>query len=205
MAYTIRNVLVLAFVFLACISESIAKSSSTNGQGDKYVREACSVTRYRDLCIHSLSSFSSAAKSSPTKWARAGVSVTLSEAKNVLNYLLKLKKLKSRGIVGGKSGSIALSDCVECLQDAFDQLHKSLSIIRKIDAYGYYAGMGDLLTWMSAVLTYEDTCLDGFEGKNGRAVGVIKSQVLRVSYVTSNALALVNKLASTGVGSQPSN
>ncbi|KAF8014913.1 hypothetical protein BT93_H0649 [Corymbia citriodora subsp. variegata] len=165
------------------------------GRGPSYVQEACSVTRYRDLCVRSLASFSSSAKRSPSRWARAGVSVTLSEVKNTARYL---QKVKTSGSMRGRNGA-ALLDCLECFQDAVDNLHKSLGVLRKLTRNDFDTQMSDLLTWMSAALTDEDTCLDGFDGqKVGRVVKAVKSRVQRVTYYTSNALALANKLASTG-------
>ncbi|XP_065864272.1 pectinesterase inhibitor 6 [Euphorbia lathyris] len=170
--------------------------------GDAYVRDACSVTRYQNLCIHSLASFSHTAKKSPSIWARAGVSVSIGEAKNVTQYLNRLKKQKS---IKGRRNVIALSDCIECFGDTLDNLHRSLGILRKLDASEFDVQMGDVTTWLSAALTDEDTCLDGFEyddpdSYTSKQIRGVRFKVSRVTYITSNALALVNKLASTGLG-----
>lgn len=183
--------IVIAFMFLS----SNATGWGSN-YGDPYVRDACSVTIYYDLCIRSLASFSHTAKRSPSKWARAGVSVTLGEAKNVSQYLNKLKKDR---IMRGRN-RIALSDCIECLQDAIDNLRQSLGILRKLDATNFDSQMADLTTWLSAALTDQDTCLAGFEGQNSKQVKMLQNRVTRTTYITSNALALVNKLAATGLG-----
>ncbi|XP_010069915.2 pectinesterase inhibitor 6 [Eucalyptus grandis] len=168
---------------------------AARGRGPSYVQEACSVTQYRELCVRSLASFSGSAKRSPSRWARAGVSVSLSEVKNAGRYLEKV--YTSRSLRGRNRA--ALSDCLECFQDAVDNLHKSLGLLRMLTRNDFNDRMSDLLTWMSAALTDEDTCLDGFEGQTGgRAVRAIHNRVQRVTYYTSNALALANKLASTG-------
>ncbi|OMO81943.1 Pectinesterase inhibitor [Corchorus olitorius] len=160
-----------------------------------YVQDACSVTKYRTLCITSLASFSSTAKESPSKWARAGVSVTLGETKNVSKYLNKVKNYRE---MRGRY-KIPLSDCVEVFEDAIDQLHLSLGVLRKLSASQFYAQMGDVTTWLSATLTDQDTCLDGFENPRGKQAKMLRNRVLRASYFTSNALALVNKLATSGL------
>ncbi|OAY49515.1 pectinesterase inhibitor 6 [Manihot esculenta] len=189
-------ILFIVFLFLSWLNFRGWASSSR----DTYVRDACSVTRYQNLCIHSLASFSRIARRSPSKWARAGVSVTIGEAKNASQYLNKLKKNR---LVKGNRNRIALSDCIENFQDTIDNLHKSLGVLRKLDATSFDTQMGDIITWMSAALTDEDTCLDGFEEQNTRTqvIQVLQNRVTRVTYITSNALALVNKLASTGLGS----
>ncbi|KAJ6680159.1 PECTINESTERASE INHIBITOR-LIKE [Salix purpurea] len=185
------SILILFLSWLTCAS------SRGSDNGDTNVEEACSVTRYHDLCMHSLASFSRTAGRSPSKWARAGVSVTLGEVKNASQYLNKLKRDR---IMRGRN-RIALSDCIECFQDAIDNLHRSLSILRKLDATNFDMQMGDLTTWLSAALTDEDTCLDGFEDQSSKQVRMLQNQVSRVSCITSNALALVNKLAADGLAS----
>lgn len=168
---------------------------STPHSSTNYVQDACSVTQYRALCINTLAPFSTTAKTSPSKWARAGVSITIGETKKVTQYLMKVKNYRTmKG-----SYKIPLSDCIECLQDAIDQLHGSLGVLRKLNARNFYAQMGDITTWLSAVLTDHETCLDGFENPRGKQAKMVRNRVLRSSYFTSNALALVNKLATSGL------
>ena len=192
-----------AALILLSISMAFASQSATangSGSGNKYVRDACSVTRYRKLCIQSLAPFSSVAKTSPVVWARAGVSVTLHEAKTVAGYLTKLSRYNNQP--RGRKYKAALSDCVELFENAIDELHLSLGVLRKLSKGTFGTQIGDLNTWLSAVLTDADTCMDGFEGqKRGRDVNLIRAKVLRASFLTSNALALVNKLAASGLGS----
>uniref|UniRef100_A0A2P2MXQ5 Pectinesterase inhibitor domain-containing protein n=1 Tax=Rhizophora mucronata TaxID=61149 RepID=A0A2P2MXQ5_RHIMU len=190
----IVKIFFIAFMLQAWVANGTDWGSTNATSGDSYVRDACSVTRYQDLCIHSLSSFSYVAKQSPAKWARVGLSVTIGEARNTDQYLNKLKK---KGIMRPQNRA-AISDCIECFQDAIDNLYKSLGVLRKLDARNFYSQMGDLTTWMSAALTDEDTCLDGFEDQNRVQISMLRNRVLRVNYITSNALALVNKLATSG-------
>ncbi|KAH6823972.1 Plant invertase/pectin methylesterase inhibitor superfamily protein [Perilla frutescens var. hirtella] len=177
----VKFVSLLVLVLLACLVMS--------SFGDDYVQDACSVTRYRDLCVHSLASFSNTAKRSPSKWARAGVSVTIREVKGVARYLAALRRGRHK---------IALSDCVECFQDTLDNLHRSLGVLRKLSVTEFSSQVGDVTTWVSAALTDEDTCLDEFQEQKGKRVRGLINRVTNVTYMTSNALALVNRLATTG-------
>ncbi|KAF5455262.1 hypothetical protein F2P56_024858 [Juglans regia] len=185
----------VTYIFLAWLTNF---GQIAYGKEDNYVDDACSVTRYQDLCLHTLASFSRTCKSSPSKWARAGLSVTLAEVKSTAQYLTSLKKhLAMRG-----RNRVALSDCIECFQDAIDELHKSLYVLRRLSKrpYIFDVQMSDLNTWISAALTDEDTCLDGFEGQKGKQVKLLRNRVFNATHITSNALALVNKLATTGFG-----
>ncbi|KAG7014362.1 Pectinesterase inhibitor 6, partial [Cucurbita argyrosperma subsp. argyrosperma] len=129
-----------------------------------YVQEACSVTQHQDLCIQSLSPFSSSAKRSPTKWAKAGVSVTISEAKTVARFLGRVKNGKR---LMGRNRA-AVSDCVEVCEAAIAELHRSLGFLRRL-------------------------------GKRN----LIRNRVVKAGYITSNALALISKLAASGFQTAP--
>ncbi|KAJ7977569.1 21 kDa protein [Quillaja saponaria] len=190
----VRMALLLGIMLLGFLTNV---DQFVSGKENHYVRDACSVTRYKDLCAHSLASFSNIAKRSPTKWARAGVSVTIAEVKIVA---ADLKKLKRNWYMRGRN-RVALSDCIDCFSDALDELHRSLGVLRWLSKTTFGTQMGDINTWISAALTDEDTCLDGFEGQKGKRIRLPQNQVLNATYITCNALALVNKLASTGLGS----
>ncbi|CAF1840470.1 BnaC04g20020D [Brassica napus] len=62
--------------------------------------------------------------------------------------------------------------------------------------------MSDVKTWVSAALTNDDTCMDGFGQSAGAKAAVkdlVRGHVIKVSRMTSNALALINMYASTDV------
>lgn len=79
------------------------------------------------------------------------------------------------------------------LQDSIRELNS----INYKDSSKFEMVMSDVETWVSAALTDDDTCLDGF----GRAKTVVKDlvrqHVVKVVRLTSNALALINMYAST--------
>ncbi|KAJ8428907.1 hypothetical protein Cgig2_011649 [Carnegiea gigantea] len=97
---------------------------------ESYAQEACKVTRYQNLCVKSLASYTNKARRSPIRWARAGVSVSLREVKLVARYLNSLK-MRSNTRSKGRNRA-ALLDCVECFQDTLDNLHKSLGVLRRL-------------------------------------------------------------------------
>lgn len=190
--YITRNLtFFLVLAWLTCLCS--CWSSRTKNTTDPYVRQACSVTLYQSLCIRSLSPFSDAARNHPTRWARAGVSVSIGEAKNVASYLMNARK---KNPLRGRN-RIALLDCIECIQDSLDNLHRSLGVLRKLSIRRFNSQMGDVITWLSAALTDEGTCLDGFEDSKEQ-VQMLRRKVMNISQITSNALAIVNKLATTG-------
>ncbi|KAJ4956484.1 hypothetical protein NE237_013267 [Protea cynaroides] len=185
----------IALLLLACVTwQTLAWSN----MADDYVKDACNVTQYQDLCIHSLAPFSKWARQDPCRWAQAAVSVTTDETKRVTHYVINLKKNET---LRGTREQRTLSDCIECFGDSIDNLHKSLGELRSLKSVTFDTQMKNVQTWMSAGLTSEDTCLDGFNGYKERQVKNLCNRVLNVTYMNSNALALVNKLAEDGGGS----
>jgi pectinesterase inhibitor-like protein len=59
--------------------------------------------------------------------------------------------------------------------------------------------MSDVQTWVSAALTDQSTCTDGFQeaNANGEIKTVVRGRIVQVAQLTSNALALLNKLATS--------
>lgn len=123
--------------------------------------------------------------------------MTITDTKRILRLLLKARNSSAVG----KRERIALSDCRELFVDSLDNLYKSLSVLRNLDADEFQQQMSDLATWLSAALTDEDTCLDGFEETMSKSLTVrmIKRKATRSMHLCSNALALTNKLAYDGL------
>ncbi|KAK9143281.1 hypothetical protein Syun_012681 [Stephania yunnanensis] len=97
--------------------------------------------------------------------------------------------------------SQALKDCVDTMGDGVDRLAKSINELSRlggrVGGQSFLWHMSNVQTWVSAALTDDSTCVDGFAGHalDGRVKAQIRSRVLNVAQVTSNALALVNRFA----------
>ncbi|RWW14720.1 hypothetical protein GW17_00021492 [Ensete ventricosum] len=184
-------------LLVTTISSHLLTSTATHDPDD-YLNAACNATRYPSLCVRSLAGFSRASgPENPCLWARAAVVVTAVESERVGGYLAGLQR---GGRLRGRRARSALADCVECLADAASELRGALAELRQLRRTTFAWQMSNVETWVSAALTSQDTCLDGFAGLQGKeaVVSVITSKVLNATHFTSNALALVNKLASTG-------
>lgn len=84
--------------------------------------------------------------------------------------------------------------------DSVDRLSKSMGEFRFINrAQGPELSwhVSNIQTWVSAALTDENTCMDGFSGRtlNGRIKSSVSARMSNMGHVTSNALALINQLA----------
>nr|GMD79188.1 pectinesterase-like [Ipomoea batatas] len=61
---------------------------------------------------------------------------------------------------------MAVDDCKELLNDAIDELQESLSSVSDCPIKLMMQILVDLKNWLSAVLTYSNTCIDGFSNPN---------------------------------------
>ncbi|KAL3501922.1 hypothetical protein ACH5RR_036371 [Cinchona calisaya] len=164
----------------------------------EFIRKSCASTRYPDLCFHSLSGYASAVQQNPSKLARVAIAVSLSKARHAAAYFSNLSKEADYG--ADRRVAAALHDCFSTFGDAVDQLRDSLNQMRHLVPAGsgetFRFQMSNVQTWMSAAMTNEDTCTDGFDGvPEGPMKKDVFDRVGKVEGVTSNALALVNGFA----------
>ncbi|XP_073287734.1 21 kDa protein [Primulina huaijiensis] len=169
-----------------------AGANSTVNATD-YIRTSCHTTQYPDLCYSSLVSYADSVQENPARLARVAIGVSLSRANRLAVYV---RNLTSRGDYGPdpRSGA-ALHDCFSVFGDAVDQMRGSLDQMRRLKGEGEELAfeMSNVQTWMSAALTNEETCTDGFEDvADGPMKTDVCDRVVKVKKVTSNALALVN-------------
>ncbi|CAL5323022.1 hypothetical protein CsSME_00001500 [Camellia sinensis var. sinensis] len=183
--------LISSLLYIAGTAESAASTS--------FIKASCKATDYPAVCVESLSAYATSIQQSPRQLAQIALSVSLAKAESMKAFVTKLTKFK-----GLKAREYqAIKDCLEEVSDSVDRVSKS---VRELKYMGNGKGKGkDFLwhmsnveTWVSAALTDDNTCLDGFSGRalDGNVKASIKARVTNVAQVTSNALALVNQFAS---------
>ena len=164
-------------------------SSST-----KFIKASCRATQYPALCVQCLAGYARSIRQSERQLAQTALAVSLSRVRKAESFVTKLTKV--RGIKPREYR--AVKDCIENMGDGVDQIGQSM---RELGHTGRAFGqefmwhMSNVQTWVSAALTDETTCLDGFSGRlmDGNIKVSIRRRVNNVAQVTSNALALVNR------------
>lgn len=136
----------------------------------------------------------------PSLLARAAIFVSFFKTRSIALYVGNLSH-ESR--VGAREGddpraSMAVHDYFTLLSDAVDHLRSSLR--QMVDLNGS-SEESNVQTKMSAALTNEDTCTDGFEemGDDPPVKADVCNRMVEVKEVTSNALALVNNFVKKDV------
>ncbi|KAJ4829017.1 hypothetical protein Tsubulata_012905, partial [Turnera subulata] len=185
------------FVFIAmslCINSSSATRSLIPETSTEFIRTSCSTTTYPRLCYTSLSIHASKIQTSPKLLANAALNETLSSTKSTSSMMLQLSQghdMKPREVS-------AMRDCIEELSDAVDELRKSIEQMTSTKGPNFQIMINDVQTWVSAAMTDESTCSDGFAGSamNGNLKAAVRGRIVTVAQLTSNALALINNYAS---------
>lgn len=193
----LHSLLVLSFV---ATTTAVRPSPTTGSVADSFIRSSCRSTQYPALCEQSLSSYAQSIRGNPRGLALAALNVTLQRAQSACGFVDSLTKSASAAPHRG-----AIKDCIENLSDGVDRLRRSVVEMNHMGRAGspdYQLHLSNVQTWISAALTDENTCLDGCRVGTpaGKAVNpaireALRKHVVELAQVTSNALALVNKIA----------
>ena len=79
---------------------------------------------------------------------------------------------------------------------AIDDLRSSVEQLGKIDLANLNKVVEDIKVWLSAAITYEETCLDGFENTTGDTGASMRKALNSSMALTQNTLAIVNEVSS---------
>jgi pectinesterase inhibitor-like protein len=184
--------LTLLFIIInlqTCLAITTTSSTQTY---NTYIKTACNSTLYPQVCYESLSSYASQIQTNPQKLCTTALTLALRAAQNTSSTVSKVSKQ-----AGLSSTEVAvIKDCVDNVKDSISELQDSLNEMGQLNGSDVEFRVASVKTWVSAALTDENTCTDGFNGKNVNATvkNKIREYILNLSRLTSNALALINSL-----------
>ncbi|XP_068665098.1 probable pectinesterase/pectinesterase inhibitor 61 [Aristolochia californica] len=156
-------------------SESIIKKKPTQA-----ISRTCRRTRYPSLCINSLVEFPGALDAGERELVHISVNMTLQRVGRALYGASGIANLEMETLV-----RTAYDDCLELLEDSMDQLGESLVFVT-----GNGGGGDDVLTWLSAALTNQDTCTEGLADVSGHVKDVMERELQDLTELMSNCLAI---------------
>jgi pectinesterase inhibitor-like protein len=165
----------------------------------EFIKTSCNATSYPDLCFSSLSPYAGKIQTSPFNLASTALSVSLASAESTTSDLTQMSSAPSMD----PHDREALRDCMDNLADAVDELRQSVKTMSHLGGKETGYQINSLQTWVSAALTDDNTCMDGFRTSGGDVRKEVKSHVLNVAQLTSNALDLISGLSKTIVHSLP--
>lgn len=165
------------------------KKAPTNKQAStsaKIVKEMCSGTDYKDKCNEVFSKASSDSLiSRPKQVIKTVISGASDEAKAAFTKASELT-------FNSKEEKAAFEDCKELFEDAKEELEESMYQVGNSTTSGKMR-TGVLNSWLSAVISYQQTCIDGFP--DGNAKSQMKKTLQSTKELTSNSLAMISLLS----------
>lgn len=155
------------------------------------ISRACSKTRFPSLCVNSLVEFPGALTATEEDLVHISFNMTLQRLSKALYASSGISYLAMDPL-----SRSAYDGCLELLDDSIDALSRSLTSVAPSMAGGSAkpisgASSQDVVTWLSAALTNQDTCGEGFDGVAGGSVKSHMAESLRdLSELLSNCLAI---------------
>ncbi|XP_008795768.2 pectinesterase-like [Phoenix dactylifera] len=149
----------------------------------------CDGTLYPDLCVSTLADIPNLSSKPLPDVIAAVVNRTAaavrSSASNCTSYLHRRGHMDFRQ-------RLALNDCLELFDQTLDDLRTAIADLAGCNSSAH---VSDLQTVLSAAITNQYTCLDGFAYVNGGGVRPsIEGRLYHVSHLVSNSLAMVKKI-----------
>lgn len=90
---------------------------------------------------------------------------------------------------------MALDTCKQLMDLSIGEFDRSIEGIKKFDLNNLENILVNLKVWLSGAITYQETCLDGFENTTSDASKKMKNILTTSMHMSSNALAVISDLA----------
>ncbi|KAG0458860.1 hypothetical protein HPP92_021988 [Vanilla planifolia] len=178
------------------LSPNADPSGASKNDSTEFISSRCSRTTYPVLCRTSLSAYASQMQSSPAKLAQVAVVLSHAHAESAFSLVTSMAKSGTPN----RDEAAVLADCGMMMGDAVKQLQRSRYAMGAVLARGLNAkaSMENAQTWVSSGLTDESMCASGLARVDlGGKRDVVRGRVVMAARLTSNALSLIGRLASS--------
>nr|GMD21216.1 pectinesterase-like [Ipomoea batatas] len=166
--------------------DSIADAIGKSEHLQQSVKSLCQSTDFKELCEKSLAKANHS--HDPRKLMNAAFSVAWENLAETVSHSELLKRADK-----DPRTHEALDICKEVLDLSIRDLKRSSHKVEGSTTMN--AEEGNILRiWLSAAITFEETCLDAFENTTGDTGEKMKHLLKTAMELTSNALAMVTKL-----------
>lgn len=193
-------VIVAAIIgIVAGVSSSSDHEAETNSH-HAIVKSACSSTFYPDLCFSAVAATTKKEIRSQKDVIELSLNITTTAVEH--NYFTIKKLLGKKQASLTEREKTALHDCLETIDETLEELHqavKDLHLYPNEKSLKQHAD--DLKTLMSAAMTNQETCLDGFshEDADKKIRQALVDGEKYVEKMCSNALAMIKNMTDTDI------
>lgn len=181
-------------ILLWLLGASMSWGAMDSNNYQNQIQKECSFTRFPILCVQTLVGFEITKHQQHIHLVSALVNKSIDETKLHTSYF---SKFSSQLLAQDSQGVRAVKDhCGELMSISLKQLEKSLLALQNSPTKNKH----DIQTWLSASLTFQQTCKDSVNNlglpESNEVVNKISQKMDYLSQLSSNPLALVNKIAS---------
>ncbi|CAI0473082.1 unnamed protein product [Linum tenue] len=167
------------------------------------LRSACSSTRFPDLCFSAVAAAvpgSAEALATQKDVIEASINITCRAVQR--NFFAVESLIDSAGGRLSRRETTALHDCLETIDATLDELHVALrDLKKKRRRKSLNRHAADLKTLLSAAMTNQETCLDGFshDGADRRVREKLLEGQVHVERMCSNVLAMIRNMTDADI------
>ncbi|XP_031252521.1 pectinesterase-like [Pistacia vera] len=168
------------------------------------LKTSCSSTRFPDLCFSALANVPEAAQKVTSQKDVIELSLNLTTTTVEHNYFTVEKLLATRKKLT-KREKTALHDCLETIDETLDELRKAKEDLQEYpNKKSLTQHADDLKTLLSAAMTNQETCLDGFsyEDADKKVRKALLKGEVHVEKMCSNVLAMIKNMTDTDIANE---
>nr|GLL31972.1 pectinesterase-like [Ipomoea trifida] len=166
--------------------DSVADAIGKSEHLQESVKALCASTDFKELCEKSL------ARANHSRDPKKLLNAAFSVAWENLSESMSKSELLKRAHKDPRTHE-ALEICKEVLDHSISDLKRSARKVEKSTTINAEHG-NDLKVWLTAAITFEETCLDAFENTTGDTGEKMRHLLKTAMELTSNALAMLTKL-----------
>ncbi|KAK3220636.1 hypothetical protein Dsin_014606 [Dipteronia sinensis] len=198
----IASLLLVSAVIGIVVGVNSRKNSDkgTSAASHVILKTSCGNTKYPGLCYSSIAAVPEAAKKVTSQKDVIELSLNLTTTAVEHNFFKIEKLLKTSDLT--KREKTALHDCLETIDETLDELHKAVDDLHEYpNKKTLTQHADDLKTLMSAAMTNQETCLDGFshEEADKKVRKTLLSGQKHVEKMCSNVLAMIKNMTDSDI------
>ncbi|XP_010447267.1 PREDICTED: putative pectinesterase/pectinesterase inhibitor 45 [Camelina sativa] len=166
---------------------SSAAQTVKPGQVDKIIQTLCHSTLYKPVCEKTLKNGTKkdTPLSDPRSLLKSAIVAVNEDLDRVFKKVLSLK-------TENKDDKDAIAQCKLLVDEAKEELGTSAKRVNDTEVNNFAKAVPNLDSWLSAVMSYQESCVDGFE--EGKLKTEIRKNFNSSQVLTSNSLAMIKSL-----------
>ncbi|XP_065860170.1 putative pectinesterase/pectinesterase inhibitor 28 [Euphorbia lathyris] len=195
----VSSLILVAMVVAVTVGVNQDKGSGSSGElgsaphistSKKSIQSICQPTDYKQTCEQSLTKVAGNA-TSPNQLVMAGFEAAIKALEKAIENSTTV-----RDAAKDPMSKQALANCKILMKTAIKDLRVSIKQVGDFDLTKLDELLDNLKIWLSATITYQQTCINGFDNTTGKAGEKMKGILLTSSQLSSNGLAMVAGLSS---------